>query len=78
MDNNWGKLKYSREKPFPVPLFPPQVTMTGIKINGESVANNCLYHGTAVILCSVCTVLTWHTQEQLYLYFTFMDYLTHH
>jgi len=33
MDNNWGKLEYSREKPFPVPLFPPQLKMTGLGSN---------------------------------------------
>jgi hypothetical protein len=33
MDNNWGKLEYSREKPFPVPLFAPQLKMTGVGSN---------------------------------------------
>jgi len=33
MDNNWQKLEYSREKSLPVPLFPPQLKMTGLGSN---------------------------------------------
>ena len=62
-----GKTGVFKRETFPSATFSTltQNDWPGIKLHGENTATDCLNRGTAVF-CSVCTVLSQHTQEQPY------------